>query len=349
VLRCALAAALIAIGCADLGAGDAAVAPCTAVADITSHTLDTPDVSLTLALARGPTDLGLAYVVRPPYPQLAHFDFQRLGLDGMPMGAPVRLVPIDMRTNGIATITHDGSAYVACAIAVGSASCWRIDATDTVTEGAMVADVTSIAIASGAGGVMAAWVEAGALQIGPLGGASNGRVGTSDTAPSIVATDTGYAIGYAAGATAFVVLTDTDGAASTPMALGDALDGAPVVVASDRGVIAATYVARSGNATVAVIEAGHVLGTTAFGAFAAGGTLAIAPAHGGFFATWSAGGAIGGGLVGHDGHARGTPYAYALDGALDAHALVALDSGFALVSHTDRDAAPVYVAILGCL
>jgi hypothetical protein len=331
-LRALLAgASFLAIACAN------EPSHCAHVDEVASLRLPAADVSPVLAVARGDGDLGLAYVVRPAAPQLAHFDFQRLDLAGTPLGGPVRLTPIDMSGDGQVTITHDGRDYLACAVAVGGASCSRIDAGDAVTEDAMVPDAYAIAIASGASDVGAAWIAGGELHVGSLGTTSPRTIATTDATPSIAAMGAGFVVGYAAEGTAFVATSD-----GSPLALGPSLAQGPVVVTFDAGVVAASYLAPDGAPMLALVRDGSVRTRALAGPGAA--SVALASAPGELFATWiGPDDAVHGASLDLDGAIAATD---AHEGSATAHGVVATDRGFALVVRSD---ARVNVAILGCL
>lgn len=296
-----------------------------------------------LALARGDVDLGLVYVERPPWPQLAHFQFQRLGTDGVARGAPIAMSPVDMSVPGTVSVVFDGSAYFACTIIVGGASCFRVDAAGS-TEGPMVLDATAIAIAQGAGGPIGAWIAGGALNVGPLE-APTGVVATTDAAPSIATAGAGYVVGYTAGATAFVVTLDAAGHADAPIALGPARAAVPVAVAASGALLAASWVSDAGDATVALVTRGAPV----VAHLGPGARTAIAPAADGFFATWSAVGAIHGAFVDPRGTITSTPIAHDVGQDDAAHALVALPDALVLATDTTSPTAPIDVAIVSCL
>lgn len=328
-------------------AGCSAQARCATPADRVTTVISLADPAPVLALAGGESDLGLVYVLRPPWPALAHFVFQRLTLEGAVLGAPLTLSPVDQSVPGPVSIARDREGYLACTVIVGGASCFRVSADGSATDDVMVVDATAIAITQGAGGVMAAWIEAGTLRAGPLG-ALVSTIATTDATPSITPNDHGYVVGYVADTTAYVVSLDAAGHATHPVALGPALGAGHVAVAFGAGSIGASYVAPNGDAIVSVLT-GSDLHTRVVGAGAMSfGPVAIAPTDDGFFATWSdADGAIHGVVVDRAALPIGA-YAHDVGRGDAAHALVTTDAGFALAANTTRSAGRLNVVDIGC-
>ncbi len=322
----------------------AVAARCAAPADRSTRMLAVTDPVPVLALARGTTDLGLAYVARTAFPQLAHFELQRLTTAGATIGAPIVMSPVDMAIPGAVSVTHDGSAYLACTVIVGGASCFRVDAAGASHDDAMVLDATAIAIANGAGGVVGAWIRGGELNVGPLAG-STGVVATTESLPSIAPTETGYVVGYTIGGTAYVVMLDASGVAGTPIALGPARMSARVAVSFTAGHVGASYIGPSGDAMAAVVTGGAAHALTIGAGAMSHGQISIARASDGFFATWSD---LGGAFVDLDGTVTGARYSHVVAWADDAHAVIATGDGFVLATNTTAGATPVDVAVLGC-
>jgi len=337
----------------DVGSGDGGTmfslptvaARCAMPGDRSTHTLSIVDPVPVLALARGARDLGLVYVARTPFPRLAHFFFQRLTLDGSVVGDPIVLGPIDMTTPAPVTIAYVDTSYLACTIAVGGASCFRVDDAGASSAEPMVLDATAIDIAFGIGGVMGAWLDAGALKVGPLD-APTGTIATTDAPPSIAATDAAYVVGYAAASQAYVVWLDRAGRAATPLAIGSASSTAHVAVAFSSGVVGATWVEPSGDVVFSLVRDGAPR-ALALGARSSG-HVSIARASDGFFATWSdVGGSIRGTFVDLTGATSGA-YTHPVGWTDDAHAVVGLADGLALATNTTMSATPVDVAVVGC-
>lgn len=322
---------------------------CDAPSDHATTVLRLSDGAPVMALARGEHDLGLVYVLRPPWPLLAHFVFQRLALDGSVLGDPATLSPVDQSIPGTVTITRDGASYLACTVIVGGASCFRVDDAGAVTEDAMVVEATALAIARGASGVVGAWVEGGVLRAGPLDGGVS-TLATTDAAPAIAPNDHGgLVVAYVEDGAAWWVTLDPDGRATHPTSLGPALAGTPVAVADGFGRTGAAWLGPAGELRVAVL-AGGVLSTRALdGAPGAQGSLGIAASSEGFFVTWSdPDGAIHGVRVDAAGEAVGAPYVHDVGRTDAVHALVALDAGFVLAAPTTRYGTPLHVALVGC-
>jgi hypothetical protein len=328
-------------------AGCSAQARCATPSDRATTVISLSDPAPVLALARGELDLGLVYVLRPPWPALAHFVFQRLTLEGALLGAPLILSPVDQSIPGTVSIAFDATGYLACTVIVGGASCFRVSADGTTSDDTMIVDATAIAIAHGGGGVMAAWIEGGALHAGPLG-SSVSTIATTDAAPAITPNDHGYVIGYAAAGIAYAVSLDAAGHATHPVALGPALDSGRVAVAFAAGSIGASYVAPDGDAMVSVLT-GSDLHTSVLGAGAMSlGQVAIAGASDGFFATWSdADGAIHGARVDRGAVATAS-YVHDVARPDATHALVETDAGFVLAANTTSAADPLHVVDVGC-
>jgi hypothetical protein len=326
-----------------------APARCATATDASTHTLGVTDPIPLLALARGATDLGLAYVVRPTPPYLAHFDFQRLALDGTPMGASVMLGPIDMSVPQPVAIAYDGAAYVACTIAVGGVSCFRVDATNHASDAGMILDATSIALANGPGGLMGVWGSNGHLFAGALDTTTPSDIATSGSQPSLAATDDGYVVGFVISSMATVAQVSASGAFVSIAMLGPARAGTDVQVSFASRLIGASYVAPSGDAMAAVVDASgahtNVIGPNAM----SNGIVSIAPARDGFFATWSDGtGTIGGSFVDPTGAPSGRAYAHTIYRNDAAHAIVSTDTDWVLATNTTSDATPVETVLIHC-
>lgn len=323
-------------------------ARCSAPADRSSSALAVTDAVPELALARGDTDLALAYVVRAASPALAHFDLQRLTSAGAPTGAAISLGPVDMAIPGQVSVARDGSSYLACTVTVGSVSCFRVDDAGTSRDDLMITDATAIAIAAGPGGVMAAWTAAGELLVGRLGSAG-AHVATSGARPSIAATDVGFVVGYTVGAAAYVAPVDASGAPGPPVSLGAARSGGQVAVAFTGGSTGASFIGPSGDAMAAVVSAGTPHTITVGPGASSYGRVAIARASDGFFATWSDfGGTIGGAFVDLSGAVTGAPYAHGVGWDDNAHDVIATDAAIVLATNTTPSATPVDLALVGC-
>lgn len=333
------------LGAASCGA-DAA---CDAPSDHATAVLRLPDGAPVLALARGTADLGLVYVLRPPWPLLAHFVFQRLALDGSALGDPVTLSPVDQSIPGTVTLTRDAASYLACTVIVGGASCFRVDDAGAVTEDAMVLDAGALAIARGEHGVIGAWTQGGTLWAGPLDGAVS-TLATTDAAPAIASNDHGgFVVAYVAAASAWVVTLDADGRATHPTALGPALDGTPIAVADGSRRTGTAWRGPAGDLRVAVVTDGALATSALDAAPSAAGSFVIAAASEGFFVAWSdPDGAIHGARLDAAGEAIGGPYVHDVGRTDAALALVALEPGFALASSTTRYGTPLHVASIGC-
>jgi hypothetical protein len=324
------------------------LARCDGLADVAHGTLALPDPVPVLALARGERDLGLAYVERVHYPLLARFRLQRVGLDAQPIGAAIELGPIDQSIPGPVSVALDGTDYVACTIAIATTECFRVDPTDAVSDAGIFPDVSGLAIASGAGGLVGAWIEADELHVGsPPTTAS--VIGAADVAPSIAPTETGYVVGYAAAGTAYVVSLDARAIAGTPIAIGAVHDAARVAVSSAAGVVGASFVAPSGDAIAVVVDGGAIHATPIGAGAMSYGQVAITRTRDGFFATWSdLAGEVRGRFVDRTGTATDAPYAHPVSWDDDAHAVVALADGIALVTNTTPMATPLELAIARC-
>lgn len=328
----------------------AVVSRCAAPSDRATRRLSVTDSVPQLAIARGASDLGLAYIVRPTPPALAHLDFQRLALDGTPTGTPVRLGPIDMSVPLPVTLTHDGSAYVACTVVVGGASCFRVDASSLSSDAGMILDATAIAIANGPGGVMALSAHGGQLEASALGSTTAPMpIAATTSTPSIAATDTGYVVAYTIAGNATIVSLDAFGTPGTPRTLGPARTDGRVAIAFSAGAIGVSYIGANGDAMAAVV-ASSAVHVAAIGAGAMSfGQVSIARASDGFFATWSDyGGTIGGAFVDLVGARSGAAYMHAVAWDDDAHAVVATETAILLATNTMSSATPVDIARIGC-
>lgn len=343
-MRCGATVVLALAACGGAPDGHDAPARCATPTALSTRTLGATTPVPVLAIARGTSDLAIAYVDRPMLPRLAHLTLQHVALDGTIAGEPIVIGPVDQEIPGPVTIALDGSEYVACTIAVGGASCFRVDAGGPVGDPTMVLDTLALAISNGPGGVMGAWLESDGLEVGPLD-APTGVLARTDAPPSIAATGDGYVVGYEAEGSAYVVTLDASGHASAPTTLGPASATTRVAVAYSGGHVGAGFVDPSGDAILAVMDAGRVTASTIGPGAASRGQIAIAPARDGFFATWSgASGSIEGSFVDFSAAPTGARFTHAVGTSDAAHALVALTDAFVLVA----SGASVDVTLIGC-
>jgi len=340
-----MATAVLALAaCGGTPATHEAPARCATPTARSTRMLSTTDPVPVLAIARGSSDLAIAYVDRPMLPRLAHLTLQHVALDGTITGDPVVIGPVDQEIPGPVTVAFDGSDYVVCTIAVGGASCFRVAGSGPIGDPTMVLDTLALAISNGPGGVMGAWLESEGLNVGPLD-APTGVVARTDAVPSIAVTDDGYVVGYEADAAAYVVRLDASGHASAPVMLGAAMATSRVAVAHAAGRLGASFVAPSGDAMAAVVDGGHVAAAVIGPGAASHGQVGIAPARDGFFATWSdASGSIEGSFVDFSASPTGARFTHAVGASDAAHAIVALQDDFVLVA----TGASVDVTLIGC-
>jgi biotin transporter BioY len=118
-----------------------------------------------------------------------------------------------------------------------------------------------------------------------------------------------------------------------------------VAVAASGPLLGASWVSDAGEARVAVVTRGAPV----VAQLGPGARVAIAPAADGFFATWSAVGAIHGAFVDPSGTITSTPVEHYVGQDAAAHALVALPDALVLAADTTSPTAPIDVAIIGCL
>jgi hypothetical protein len=315
-----------------------------------THELATTNGVPAVALAAGPSDVGLAYVERPAPPSLLELRFQRLAIDGAPVGSSVLLFGLDMMYPGSVSIAADGSDYVACGITVASARCFRIGADDAAEEETVIDGASLVAVANGPGGLAAAWTESDGVHAGLLG-APGARIGSGGGAPSIAATDTGYVVGFASGAAATAMTLDATGAIVTSYPLGTTRSDGNVAVTFTSGTIGASFVGASGDALAVTVEAsGTVSPAATIGAGADSyGQVSIARGADGFLASWSDfSGFIGVAPVALDGTATGTTYQLGASWDDNAHAIIGLPGGFLLAANTTPGGTPVVIASLAC-
>jgi hypothetical protein len=327
-----------------------------------THSLTTADGVPVLALARRPSDVGLVYVDRPGFPMMGHVLFQRLATDGSALGTAQLVMDLDMTGAGMVSITHDGTDYLACAIVVGGARCYTIDASDHATELLQVDNASAIAVARGAGGIGAAWVANGELRAGLLSdaaataGAGGSLVATTLNEPSIAATTSGWVVGWADTTGAYVVRLDQRGVPTLGMvpgptiALGAARESR-VAVASSGDTLGAVFTDTNGDAVLAVVSVvstGTPTRTTIGPGAMSYGQVSIARAQDGFAASWSDfGGAVHVVLADTTG-AVSTTLTHDVAWDDDAHALVDLASGWMLATNTTPSGTPIDVVPITC-
>lgn len=315
-----------------------------------SHMLATTNGVPAVALALGTSDVGMVYVERPPAPSLLELRFQRIGLDGAPLGESVLLFGLDMMFPGSVSIAHDGTDYVACGITVASARCFRIDDAGASTEEAIIDGAALVGVTYGAGGLAVAWTESDGVHAGLLGSAG-ARLGAGGGIPSIAPTATGYVVGFASGSAATAVTLDAAGAMVGSFALGTTRADGSVAVSFTSGTIGASFIGSSGDALAATVDAsGTVSSPVTIGPGAESyGQVSIARGADGFLASWSDFyGFVGVAPLALDGTTATT--AFHLDVSWDdnAHAIVGLPGGFLLAANTTPSGSPVVITSLSC-